>query len=110
MLVILSISTYRSLFHIRTYAAHVSMILKSVGFIVIMLLSLQFSLSLYKTVLVSKRALRFQRALSVRTFSLCTWRRWEAVSGAWSQSTRFSAIHVHIHAVAYSGKWDSRVF
>jgi len=75
MLVIFSISTYCSLVYIRKYAAYVSLILEALGFIVIMLPSSQFSLSLYKTVLDAKQALRLQWALSVRTFSLCAWRR-----------------------------------
>ena len=81
MLVIFSISTYCSLVYIRKYAAYVSLILEALGFIVIMLPSSQFSLSLYKTVLDAKQALRLQWALSVRTFSLCAWRRWEALRG-----------------------------
>jgi len=46
-------------------------------------LFLQERFSLYNTVLVSQCGYRFQRILSVRAFSLCSWRRWEAVSGAW---------------------------
>jgi len=46
--------------------------------------------TLYKTMLVSERALHFQCALSVRAFSLCTWRCWEAVSCAWQEQLEWS--------------------
>ena len=46
--------------------------------------------SLYKTILVSKRAFRFQHTLSMRAFSLCTWRRWEAVSCVWWEQLEWS--------------------
>jgi len=37
-----------------------------------------------------QQSLCFQHALSVRAFSLCTWRRWEAVSCAWWEQLEWS--------------------
>ena len=49
-----------------------------------------FDLGGLSSLLISKWALRFQRALSVRAFSLCAWRRWEAVSCAWWEQLQWS--------------------
>jgi len=74
MLFILSISKYCSLVHIRTYASLgcVADVIFGQWGLTEQFIRCDFSMtafSLYNTVLVSKWALRFQRALSVRAFS-----------------------------------------
>ena len=46
----------------------------------------------YNAVVVSKRILRFQRALSGRAFSFCTWKRSKVVSCAWWEQLESSNV------------------